>query len=239
MASRQCIAASLGGCSPGLSREHYISRNLFSSETIYVEGFPWSGEEPKEIGVDALTARILCSNHNSVLSELDDAAKNIKNILFGRFAVAPSTPRKSLRVESLEIDGTRLERWCIKFAMGAQVAYGLDDLPSRQLLEACFGRRSMREPAGLYLHAEIGQEVAIQNSYGITALLDRDGCTKGWQFRLWGWMFVLWSEESLAPSDYVNLKISSMLHRPRQLKYKEHGRLRQRLHLTWQPAAAS
>ena len=46
-----CWAASLGDCSKKMSREHTVSRSLFATDEVMVQGFPWCANEPKKIGV--------------------------------------------------------------------------------------------------------------------------------------------------------------------------------------------
>lgn len=45
-----CWAAALGDCSDKISREHIISRALFSQE-VFVQGLAWCKSEPKKIGM--------------------------------------------------------------------------------------------------------------------------------------------------------------------------------------------
>src|SRR5438552_3125619 len=64
-------------CSPDLSAEHPMSRAVLQEigPTVRVGGVPWlpSGEQ-KNIGINNLKTRILCSRHNSALSPLDAEA---------------------------------------------------------------------------------------------------------------------------------------------------------------------
>src|SRR5438128_1034101 len=76
-----CWAASLGDCSDKQSREHQISKGLFTSPTVTVQGFPWCMDAPITIGIGAATAKILCKHHNELLSDLDAAAGDAFSIL--------------------------------------------------------------------------------------------------------------------------------------------------------------
>src|ERR1700675_999975 len=69
-----CWAACLGDCGQKISREHRVSKCLFDSEEISVQGFPWCLNEPKTIGLANFVAKILCKEHISALGELDSAA---------------------------------------------------------------------------------------------------------------------------------------------------------------------
>jgi hypothetical protein len=63
-------------CSADLSAEHYISKSVLQAigDTVAVSGVPLlSDGQEKEVGINSLTAKILCSRHNSALSLLDSA----------------------------------------------------------------------------------------------------------------------------------------------------------------------
>src|SRR5690348_11277537 len=79
-ASARCWAAPLGDCDQKISREHTVSRSLFESEQIMVQGFKWCLNEPKSIGLSNLVAKILCKRHNSGLSDLDSSALQAFNV---------------------------------------------------------------------------------------------------------------------------------------------------------------
>jgi len=69
---RRCWAAVLGNCGGGISGEHLVSKRLFRRKTVVVQGLPWNEKNPQSIGLNALTANILCRDHNSALSIVDD-----------------------------------------------------------------------------------------------------------------------------------------------------------------------
>src|SRR5207245_4901734 len=99
-----CWANQLGGCSQKITREHVVSRGLFDSEQIMVQGFKWCLNEPKKIGLSNLVAKILCKRHNNDLSDLDAAALRAFDIF-----------RESIRLNQIrgKMKG-RLVRWHIK-----------------------------------------------------------------------------------------------------------------------------
>jgi hypothetical protein len=76
----ECWAKALGGSSPVQSGEHLFSAGLFQGTMITVQGFHWC-PEPKSVGLASLTANILCTTHNSGLSQLDSAALQTLNAL--------------------------------------------------------------------------------------------------------------------------------------------------------------
>src|ERR1035441_9295323 len=69
-----CWASSLGTCGGGISREHYVSQSVFPNQSIFVQGLDWCLDKPKEVRIESVTAKILCRDHNTALSELDSAA---------------------------------------------------------------------------------------------------------------------------------------------------------------------
>jgi hypothetical protein len=109
-------------CSADLSAEHYISKSVLQAigTTVAVSGVPWPslpGGEEKEIGINRLTARILCGRHNSALSPLDSAA----GAFFEKLqAIEVDLQRRSLsRKHSFVLmSGEALELWMLKLACG-------------------------------------------------------------------------------------------------------------------------
>src|SRR5271169_3677011 len=97
-----CWAACLGNCSDKISREHVITKSLFLDNEVTVNGLPWC-VEPKTIGMASLTAKILCSLHNSELSELDQEA-----VLFG------ATMREAFRLLQVRVSFGDNRRWSHK-----------------------------------------------------------------------------------------------------------------------------
>jgi len=41
------------------------------SDSVSIRGFDWCKDKPKTIGINSLTANVLCRDHNSALSDLD------------------------------------------------------------------------------------------------------------------------------------------------------------------------
>jgi hypothetical protein len=117
-----CYLASLGDCSREISREHYVSRAVLEcmpgNGTIRIHGMPWLAPgEAKEVGVDSVTAKILCSRHNSALSELDDQAARFFRT-FRKIAVKFTERSLSRRTDLYLFSGTTIEMWMVKIACG-------------------------------------------------------------------------------------------------------------------------
>src|SRR5947209_1272470 len=81
----ECYARTLRTCSPEISGEHYVSKNVLEliencggqkSKSVRVTGL--SFQRPGallQFGIASLVGNILCKAHNSELSPLDDAGK--------------------------------------------------------------------------------------------------------------------------------------------------------------------
>jgi len=76
----KCWASVLGDCDKQ-SREHYISRCLWTNENLMVVVPSWNDGQPKQININSLFSRILCEHHNNALSDLDrEAGKYFKAV---------------------------------------------------------------------------------------------------------------------------------------------------------------
>src|SRR5437764_11288626 len=118
--ARRCWAKSHSECSEQMSGEHLISKALFPRR-FAIRGFPWCKGEVKTVGVNALTAKVLCKKHNSLLSPLDAAAKDAWCV----FRYISDLNNEHQRLVALGIwhrpqrmkfrlDGWRFERWAFK-----------------------------------------------------------------------------------------------------------------------------
>jgi hypothetical protein len=143
---RRCWAADVGGCSEKISREHLISRSLLPGHTILVEGFDWC-KEPKAIGIEALTRKILCTRHNSNLSSADEAIAQLNNLA--------NQPKLGV-----SISGRALERWFLKTLVnvsigtedhiGQQMEGSKPGWPAPYLAAVAFGSVALTHGMGLY-----------------------------------------------------------------------------------------
>jgi hypothetical protein len=119
-ANSDCYLAASQNCSEKISREHYLSRDVLTElgPAIGIHGFPWlAPDERRIVGIDSLTAKILCTRHNSSLSPLDQEAgrffralREISENLFSK-----SLSRKKL---TYNFCGLALDMWMVKVACG-------------------------------------------------------------------------------------------------------------------------
>ena len=149
--ARRCWANPLGGCG-SLSREHVVSRSVIASVCgcpLVVSGFPIL--PAGRIGINSLTANILCREHNSALSVLDSVAATL--IAFLRKARDPGP-------HQVELDGELLERWLLKTMINVLVAGWADGRrwsPDGRLVEAIFGKREIPAELGMSMVERISQ----------------------------------------------------------------------------------
>jgi hypothetical protein len=112
-----CWAACLADCDDKISKEHVVSKALCESDTVVVHGFAWCKDQPKEISLSNLVAKILCKKHNSDLSELDAAGGKayaaIRTMMGTSNARAAVKPRY-WTVQRYKVPGPLLERWFLK-----------------------------------------------------------------------------------------------------------------------------
>lgn len=118
-----CYARELGGCSPKISREHYISKSvlLAAGENLAVAGLRFQPANTfQSFGVEAMTAKVLCENHNQALSPLDNEAAQFFTTL-RQFDQDLLDSASSVTTETT-IDGAKVERWMLKLLAG--LVYG-------------------------------------------------------------------------------------------------------------------
>ncbi len=172
-----------------MSREHLISKALFPGG-VTIRGFSWCADQFKRVGVNALAANILCRKHNSDLSELDAAAKDVWNVLrevFDRLedirmaeAITRTTPRPERR--KYRLDGTRLERWCFKTTINMVASGNVRNFPGdweprRDLVDYVFGGRALPPGCGLGLAVVVGEKIVDRDhvSFDLMRFVGRDG----------------------------------------------------------------
>ena len=210
---RACWANSLGGCGGGFSGEHIVSKGLFSGKAVQVQGSPWRTQKPKTIGIGSLTANILCRNHNSALSAVDQegiaafhAIRGFEEILSGRSPPADSTALQA------NIDGPLLERWFIKHAINLFVVAGKQKHwqggatpidPPATFVKAAYGLYQLPKPLGLYNWVgQLGERKVVGDQVLFMPQYDVLGHFVGAAFEFQALSFLIWMSEEL-PSPFV------------------------------------
>lgn len=198
-----CWAVSIGGCGGKTSREHVISKSLFVSPEVTVEGLHWCKDQPKTVGIESLTARILCQEHNSQLSPLDSAAGAAFDALRRQTKLANErqklSPKALLRVERFNIDAKLLERWLLKTLLN--LTYCSDYLigvggtekgvPSSDLVQICYGLQPFPGDAGMYVAANCGMTLNMVDTVAFAPLIKDDERVLGGFFEFRGIRFLL------------------------------------------------
>lgn len=246
-----CWASALGNCSDKGSREHVLSKGLFPTDEVFVQGLSWCKSDPKLIGINAFTAKILCTRHNNELSRADDAGIGTADTFreaFRLFKVREKLKPKIWTVEEFRIEVRELERWFLKtlinVACDGDCLIGRDGIvpgqPSRELVEIAFGQKSFRERAGFYLMAKIGEDVPSEDRVSVTTVSPRDERNRlvGAKFKLQGFSYFLCLDENGVPegtsfvaSDGTISVPSSMFYRHAHFKYLVHKRVSHIVHI--------
>ena len=230
--AKGCWAACLGDCCQKISREHTVSKGLFNTDEIIVQGFSWCLKEPKAIGLGSLVAKILCEKHNNDLGELDSAAKDSFDVF--REAVRLNHVRQKLKrppiwnIRRLTIDGPRLERWFLKtlinLSFGGQWTIGLGSHAagsvSSSLVKIAFGRREFENGAGMYTIARAGQQMDSMDRVNFTPLTQANNLNAA-RFNFRGLTFFL----NLLPEKFETHGDSHLLYRNVTHNWEVQGRL--------------
>jgi hypothetical protein len=205
-----CWAESLGNCCNKQSREHPVSKSLFSSGVVDVHGFPWCKEKPAQVGIASLTAKILCRHHNSELSSLDEAALQA----FGVFqeACRLTEVRQKMKptvwnIKKYRINGPKLERWFLKTLINLCFdrghAIGRDSQaegrPSERLVRIAYGLEPFQGKAGLYSVSRVGMNINWEDVVQFVPLFKNNLNVEAAIFSFRGWMMLLFLENEGPP----------------------------------------
>jgi hypothetical protein len=198
----ECWASTLGSCNSKVSREHIISGGLFVEPIVRVQGFSWCKDDPKEIGLDSLTAKILCKKHNEMLSPVDDAG--ISAFTAFREMRRIANVRKGLRPRSWpvihhSINGIMLERWFLKTIINISLVsrdYSLGRVGSKNeltedLVRIAFGLDPFPGRSGLYSVVYDGQNIHSSDVVSFSPLIKDNAYIAGGLFSFRGLKFLL------------------------------------------------
>lgn len=209
----KCWAHSLSECSQKISREHLFSASLFpNAKSVNVSGFPWCKGETKNVGLASMTAKILCSKHNSLLSPLDAAAGNAFKV-FDDIAILIQSRAlegsSKFKVRHFRINGILLERWLLKtlvnlcrnseFLIGAEAT--VPGMPDENLVRICYGLKRFEGKSGMYLAAQLGAKISSGPEIEFAPLIYDGAYIAGGFFKFRGFfMFLSLFEERLPPN---------------------------------------
>jgi hypothetical protein len=184
----KCYARSLGDCSSQITGEHFLSRSVLQElggEAVILRGMPWQREEFRRIGVNSVTANVLCGRHNSALSGLDTTAVRF----FRRLRRAETAVRTGDGTSEVALfPGIDIERWLLKCIMGLAAGHAVRTpegapipwSPTPLWCRLLFGRVSFPSTWGLYVHGEAGRAMRLDPGRvtltPMTASEDVSGC---------------------------------------------------------------
>lgn len=228
-------------CDTKLSAEHYVSRGalLEYGDKVQVQGFPWlPGSETKVLGVDNLTARILCVRHNNALSPLD-----AEGALFLRTLrqVHQHLQKRSLskRNRFYLLSGDAIELWMLKTLAGMYhsknatsdgAALASTSRLNEQLVVDALQEQRWLPNCGLYFRSIVGEDIASDDAIGFAPLTShRDGRTVGCKLKLVGLEFTVVVDPFGVNFDSVGTQNTF---RPTNLVF-EHETMAHVLVLTW------
>lgn len=200
--NKRCYLAGFGDCSRRTGREHFISRNILKriaapGTTLKFEDAPnwFGGKRSVEIGVDAFSSKVLCNEHNSALTDLDDAAgrafSGIEALAYSlvdwqkRQLYTFQLPYEQTSQNQFHLaSGIDLERWLIKVYCGLVAAGRVRAASGRTiplteideyLLHALIGSVTLCPPLGLYTpNAFIGQQLRA-TTFSLAPIQATDG----------------------------------------------------------------
>jgi hypothetical protein len=196
-----CWAAPLGGCGGGISREHLVSKCVFPDQSIFVKGLDWCLGEPKEVRIETLTAKILCKDHNSALSELDSEAGSAFDTIrdFTRTKISrEQMPYINWASKQLTVDSRKLERWCLKtllnFSFGRNLIVGPGThepgTVPLELARVAFGLEEFAVGRGIYMAFRQGETFNLDDHFHYVAKAHKAHLVMG-TFGLCGLRFYL------------------------------------------------
>lgn len=179
-----------------VSQEHWISHDLLRSISVdgclLVSGHPWLRGAEKWLPTKALGANVMCTRHNSALSDLDTTASELFRVLYG-YQTAQDDPDSLVRLGSPLIgvfSGRNLERWLLKVLLGgvAAGAFGSggepitsvrSDINHKVLLETLFRGKAWPPGWGLHVGFLPGAQLQAEAPLGYESATGPDG--SAWQ----------------------------------------------------------
>jgi hypothetical protein len=155
----ECYLKGHGDCSDQLSGEHYISasvlRMIAPDGFVGTAGYAWQKPNTFQgIGINSLQSKILCTHHNSGLSDFDEEAKNFIERVFA------STKSLDELSDEADFDGEKIERWMLKTLLSMSASGGLDCAPLADRHKEILLGAPWPEGWGLYARADPAPTVA-------------------------------------------------------------------------------
>ncbi|MGK0445467.1 MAG: hypothetical protein ACJA1U_002414 [Bermanella sp.] len=174
----KCWASKVSPCDKIQSREHYVSKGLFSGNIVKVTGFPFLNGEEKEIGIERLVTKSLCQTHNSMLSEYDQEAINFANAL--KYAndlslIRSKSSARKFSVHRKKINADRFSRWILKTYIGLSEFHSeKPKIPVERLSELVFSKNKILRHVHYRISLKKGDEFQTAETVEVAPLLFHD-----------------------------------------------------------------
>lgn len=185
----KCWANSIGGCSEILSGEHLISKGILEKmgKMVKVEGFNWCKTESKEIGMNALQSKILCGNHNNLLSNYDSEAINFFEAINKWVKQSERFSNNGFSVKKIPIqyfiDGLLIERWFLKTMVNLTlVSTDKVTIPFDVILPVLYGDKRFEKPFGFGQIIKRGSSVVVDGIINFRPFVDQENILCGGTF---------------------------------------------------------
>jgi hypothetical protein len=214
-----------------------------------VRGGPFGKSAPTKVPLKRLVTKSLCLGHNKALSGLDQAGIDLVNSFRRthelRLERAQDRRTTEWQPVCLRVDGIRIERWLVKWALSALPIFrrGLGGWqPPPEVSELAFGTRPFPPGEGLHVLAAVGDQVAnaehIEFAY-VTRADDNLPVGLAVAFR-GGYRFVCsWAAASSHNDGSLligrsPIRANTLLRRPNRFDFDDAGRsLGLSLHFDW------
>ena len=187
-----CYAAALNDCGGSLDREHPISKSVLKvlskgKKHVTVSNHRWQkGGVFNTVGLDGLSAHLLCERHNNAMSPLDNLARRfVEALLDCSSHVVNNSGGDFHRL----FNGFDIERWMLKVLCGVQFAQQIPGLlinkrwaPPIEWLAIIFEGTQFPRLCGMYCRkahrrrALSETSIYVQPRFGREVLIDRSGC---------------------------------------------------------------
>lgn len=240
--NKNCYLHQTNDCAKKNSSEHYMSKAILETmHNVEIQGAPWLKKGEKRIvGINSLTANILCSRHNSCLSPLDaEAAKFFKHLL----EIYKNNERKLvIKKRTLKIiSGETIELWMLKSICGLfysknavttdkKILFHDHHIRENIIQNAFIYHQWQSESCGLYIKAHIGNNINPEHAISVNPLTTEEKTLAGAKFLMAGLEFII-----LIDTKGINIQEfqrEGFIHRPTELLFTTKNQAHS-IALTW------
>jgi hypothetical protein len=202
-----------------------------------ISGVTWLPEgQEKTLPATALRSNILCRDHNSFLSPLDDRVRQFfKELVSVEEHIRSSGEGVRLRL----FNGHDLERWLLKVLLGLAASGMADHAAGDQGIQAMdywvdilFHNKPFPRQHGLYVHARLGTEAPADNAAGMALVSNPQDGIYGLSLKLRDKTFMLPLKLTSGPLPPDSL-LSQAMYRPSEFVAASKGVIKGSFMFTW------